>query len=136
MSCNPAQELGLRLANGTTPTEGRLEIFYQGEWGTVCDNDFESAEATVACRQLGFPYPGSVQSFGPGVGTIVLDDVNCNGNEDSILDCYHKGLGKSNCRHSQDVGIICSDIQTTTPPSDLSPGKYTNMGVLPPVTWS
>lgn len=36
------------------PEEGRLEVLYQGQWGTVCDDDFALQEAMVACRQLGF----------------------------------------------------------------------------------
>ena len=52
----PAQSEGqLRLVNSPpSTTSGRLEIFLQGQWGTVCDDDFERTEAAVACRQLGF----------------------------------------------------------------------------------
>lgn len=43
----------LRLVDGNV-TSGRLEIFFEGVWGTVCDNGFGSTEAMVACWQLGF----------------------------------------------------------------------------------
>lgn len=45
----------LRLVGpANRPEEGRLEVLHQGQWGTVCDDDFALQEATVACRQLGF----------------------------------------------------------------------------------
>ena len=46
----------VRLAGGLTSHEGRLEVRYNGRWGTVCDDGFIDTEATVACRSLGFTY--------------------------------------------------------------------------------
>ena len=54
----------LRLVGGRGPNEGRLEIFYAGQWGTICDDFFSRDDGDVACRQLGFP----------GVREIVTDD--------------------------------------------------------------
>ncbi|XP_038075981.1 deleted in malignant brain tumors 1 protein-like [Patiria miniata] len=117
-----AQEHDLRLTNGSTSMEGRLEIFFQGEWGTVCGEDsLKIEEASVVCRQLGFIYAVEVKSFGPGSGAIVIDDLNCNGNEASILDCYHDKLGKSNCGHGYDVGLVCSNVLTTEVPITYAP---------------
>lgn len=45
--------------------------------------------------------------FGEGVGMVWLDDLECTGTETSLLDCGHSGVGESNCRHSEDVSIIC-----------------------------
>ena len=47
-------------------------------------------------------------TYGPGTGRIVLDDVHCVGNETSIADCAHGGAGVHNCQHSEDVSVSCS----------------------------
>ena len=44
----------LRLRNGTSPYEGRLEMFWMNAWGTVCDDMFDNLDASVACRTLGY----------------------------------------------------------------------------------
>jgi len=43
----------VRLAGSNLPREGRLEIYYSGQWGTVCDDYFDQFDASVACLQLG-----------------------------------------------------------------------------------
>ena len=45
--------------------------------------------------------------FGAGVGIILLDDVECVGNETSLLNCTHLGIGLSNCQHREDVSLLC-----------------------------
>lgn len=44
----------IRLVDGSCSARGRLEIYYGGKWGTVCDDSFDSNNAMVACRQLGY----------------------------------------------------------------------------------
>ena len=44
----------IRLAGSSQDREGRLEIYHNGRWGTVCDDYFDNVDASVACFQLGF----------------------------------------------------------------------------------
>ena len=113
----------LRLVGGVLTDEqgrlceGRLEIYYNGAWGTICDDYWNKNNADVACRALGFA--ASVEDynrfrtayFGPGSAdqAIVLDDLLCTGNESGLLECRsgHPQPGISNCRHSEDVSLRC-----------------------------
>ena len=90
--------------------EGRVEIFYIGEWGTVCDDFWDLTDAVVVCRQLG--YTTAVRrsigaEFGEGTGKIWLDNVACNGTESMLSSCT-ASLGVShNCYHVEDAGAVC-----------------------------
>ncbi|XP_064882041.1 lysyl oxidase homolog 3B isoform X3 [Oncorhynchus nerka] len=92
--------------------EGRIEVFYKGEWGTICDDDFSLSNANVLCRQLGFvSATGWTHSakYGKGQGKIWLDNVQCNGGEKSIDLCKSRGWGNSDCTHDEDAGVVCKD---------------------------
>ena len=118
------REFDLRLVDGTTSVEGRVEMFYEGEWGTVCRDFFgKTEEAAVACHQLGFLYVEKITSFGPGEGRVLLSNLNCNGNEERLVECYHNRLGKYPCDHERDLGVICSNVDSSTSPPKLSPGE-------------
>ena len=106
---NGAAEGDVRLVNGTTAQEGRVEIYHNSEWGTVCDDRFGADEAAVVCRQLGLTGGEAHReaAFGEGAGTIWLDDVQCDGTESRLADCTSVGWGVHNCRHSEDVGVSC-----------------------------
>ncbi|XP_053957246.1 uncharacterized protein LOC128862566 isoform X1 [Anastrepha ludens] len=99
-----------RLEGGRSSNEGRLEVRYRGEWGTVCDDDFGLKEAQVMCNSMGFyGLPTIVKSiYGPGSGPIWLDQVSCYGNETSLDQCSHWTWGEHNCNHTEDVGLKCT----------------------------
>ncbi|XP_069466783.1 neurotrypsin-like isoform X2 [Ambystoma mexicanum] len=112
VSCDPFKEGAVRLSGGSHLGEGRVEVYYNMDWGTVCDDSWTEFSAQVVCRQLGFSGPSSVASegeFGSGDGFILLDDVACTGLETSLLDCPHSRWGQHDCSHAEDVGIHCSN---------------------------
>ncbi|XP_048847142.1 galectin-3-binding protein A-like [Brienomyrus brachyistius] len=110
VSCSAIQEGDLRLVGGQLLSEGRVEIYHDGQWGTVCDDSWDVAEAQVVCRQL--RYPGALSAtqggkYGQGSGPIWLDDLGCLGTESRLSGCRFKGWGVTDCSHGEDAGVVC-----------------------------
>ncbi|XP_028411924.1 deleted in malignant brain tumors 1 protein-like isoform X2 [Dendronephthya gigantea] len=114
----PVRLQGPLSANGT----GRVEVFHDGQWGTVCDDDWDMDDAKVVCRQLGFSYALSRYVAGDvpsGTGPTWLDNVACTGEEKNIAMCYHNGLGNEDCTHSEDAGVECSNTDYSSKDGSL-----------------
>ena len=110
-NANNLSSAPVRLVGGNWSGEGRVEIYYNGAWGTVCDDDWDINDAQVVCRSLDYSNASDAPKearFGQGSGRIWLDDVNCLGHESSIAMCSHRGWGINNCGHDEDASVICS----------------------------
>lgn len=100
----------VRIIQGDLPNEGRLEVFYGGSWGTVCNADWGLRDTDVVCRMLGYDrgvLPPDFIEYGGGEGLIMLQSVECKGYEQKLNDCVHSRWLKHNCGHHQDIGIRC-----------------------------
>ena len=91
-----------------------MEVYINGEWGTVCGFSWDPLDSNVVCRQLGYKgvnrtYSTTSQhNFGEGTGLSWLRDLGCTGSEANLLQCHHDSLG-SICTHSWDVGVVCTN---------------------------
>ncbi|XP_072214315.1 scavenger receptor cysteine-rich domain-containing protein DMBT1-like isoform X4 [Excalfactoria chinensis] len=112
----------LRLVNGPHRCSGRVEVFHNQQWGTVCDNGWDMKDAMVVCRQLGCGEALSATtqaSFGRGVDPIWLDRVACTGRENALIQCRARPWGVNVCTHEEDAGVVCSDRNTTVEAAEI-----------------
>ena len=118
-SDNYSPDTAIRLNGGINKLQGRVEIMYQGVWGTICDDGWDDIDATVVCTQLGLLngttrrqdqfLNGTTIHQNQESGPVWLSQVSCLGNESKLSHCMHSGAGNiGNCSHSQDVGVQCS----------------------------
>ena len=101
---------GSTRINGKTPSTGRVEFFYNGQWGTLCDDQWDINDAHVVCKQLGFPQASQAFSgatHGQGSGPIWLSNVACSGSELHLYDCSQSDWGNNSCNHGQDASVQC-----------------------------
>ncbi|XP_073693833.1 scavenger receptor cysteine-rich type 1 protein M130-like [Garra rufa] len=122
--------VSLRLSGGEGRCSGRLEVYHNAVWGSVCDDQWDISDAQVVCRQLGC---GSAlradgnSVFGAGEGVVWLNRVECRGNEIHLWDCPLSLNNHTDCSHKEHAGLICAGLSVSTTPA-------TSTSVTPPQT--
>ena len=111
-------DLNVRLTGSNLSHEGRVEVYYDNKWGTICDDHWGLREATIVCKMLNFSGAINVGSFGPGNESfpIWMDNVKCRGDEQSIAACRHRGWEEHDCSHVEDAGVVCRN--DSIPPTE------------------
>lgn len=100
----------IRLVGGRNPTEGNVEVFYRGRWGSICDDEWDIREAYIVCKMLG--YNRAVRAtfnsqFGRGRDLIWMDNMFCTGREFRLDRCRFDGWGVHDCNHAEAAGVVC-----------------------------
>lgn len=107
----------VRLVNGSSQCTGRVEVLHRGQWGTVCDDNWNIKAAAVVCRELGCGEAVDAlhqSHFGSGSELIWMDDVVCKGSESTLKNCASAEFGIHDCDHNKHAGVICSGMQVLT----------------------
>ena len=87
-----------------------MEVYHNGEWGTVCSYGWDLNDAQVVCSELNFGSAVVVSYnafYGQGKGSIWLSSLSCFGTEWTIGNCSHRGWGVTYCGHYRDAGVKC-----------------------------
>ncbi|XP_056101195.1 scavenger receptor cysteine-rich domain-containing group B protein-like [Rhinichthys klamathensis goyatoka] len=135
--CDHSEDAGvicqslMRLVNGIDTCSGKVEVFHNGIWGTVCDDGWDLSDAAVVCREMGC---GDIKEltygsfFGATSGQIWMDNVNCTGEEVALSTCAFQGWGTHDCGFSEHAGVICSPFTITY--GDPGQDSHSRMKVL------
>ena len=113
--------------------QGNLEVWHAGEWGGVCDDEWDEYDARVACAQLGFPGAVSITNggrFGYTPANIWMDNIYCYGTEKRLEDCRFEGWGVHDCDRTEAAGLRCKPHppSTTTTTTSTPPPKIPILG--------
>ena len=98
----------VRLVGGREPSRGRVEVFYDGEWTTVCNEGWSWDDSKIVCRMLGYSDGNTLDSMfiEGGHGAQKMSNMRCTGNEDSLLACPFDRPSRG-CDHFKDAGVRC-----------------------------
>lgn len=109
----PPPSAPVRLMGSKSRCSGRVEILHNGQWGTVCDDNWGLDEAQVVCQQLGCGRLAAnphAAHFGEGSGIMWIENAHCSGSESSITECALAGYMSNYCVHKEAASVICEGI--------------------------
>ncbi|XDV24234.1 hypothetical protein PO909_028462, partial [Leuciscus waleckii] len=122
-----SERLPLRLSGGLGRCSGRLEVYHNAVWGSVCADLWDISDAQVVCRQLGCGAALRADGnsvFGAGEGVVWLNRVECRGNEIHLWDCPLSLKNHTDCSHKEHAGLTCAILpdlsESTTPATTTS----------------
>ncbi|XP_050392859.1 adhesion G protein-coupled receptor B1 [Patella vulgata] len=130
------KSVSVRLWHGSGPHEGLVEVFYNNEWGAVCNDSFEDTEASVVCKQLGYISGYATNKFTKdfvhGRDRIWMTNVSCGGSESTLTECSHIIWNATKeCNPLKLSAVICQ--RPTDCPADKD-SKGTKWSEIPPKT--
>ena len=111
------------MVEGPYPNQGYVAVLYAGEWRSVCDNEWDLADADVICKQMqfsiaAFALNGEEASKAWAVTReedMFLNTVRCTGGENNLADCPMSYATRSSCGYAEKAGVVC---ESKTYPSD------------------
>ena len=115
ISLCPNRTGNLRLVDGSNKCTGRVEMYHNGQWGTVCDDNWDMKAAAVVCQSLQcgkakIPKRGF---FGRGSTQMLIGNVTCKGREFSLDECVQTYMSSSTCNSTTVAGVLCSGKRTS-----------------------
>ena len=87
-----------------------MEVYYNGEWGTINDFRWGLNDAQVVCKEVGYGNATNATYnafYGQGRGSVLFSTVECIGTEKTIGNCSRKGSSCGSC-HENDAGVKCN----------------------------
>ena len=101
----------VRLVNGSNKCTGRVELYQNGQWGSVCDETWDMNDAAVVCTYLQCGRAQKIPNsgfFGRGSTNMLIGEISCTGREHSPDECRQQNIGSSTCNSTSVAGLLCS----------------------------
>uniref|UniRef100_A0A8C4SIV7 Soluble scavenger receptor cysteine-rich domain-containing protein SSC5D n=1 Tax=Erpetoichthys calabaricus TaxID=27687 RepID=A0A8C4SIV7_ERPCA len=102
-------EKKLQITTLDNACAGRVDVYYKGQWGTVCSTNWRIEEVQLVCKLMGCGEAETVPQMRipSGDAPIWLDNVHCTGNETFLWECPSNPWGQHECDHSIAATVVC-----------------------------